>query len=483
MPDEPDTTEQSAPPAPAPEPPAAEAPTLSKGRRWTARGLILVAVLIGTLSVFATWAREQLLNTDQWVKTSTELLENKAISDEVANYLVDELYTNVNVSRELGDRLPPELQPLAPAAAAAVRQGLDRIAERALQNPRTQGLWSDANRVAHEQFVNVILERDRGAVTARQGVVVLDLRSILVQIGQRIGIPDSALQKIPASAANIEILRSDELKTAQNAAKLLKTGSFILSLLTIALLILAVWLPRGERRSTMLLAGWGLVVAGVIVLLARGIAGQAVVESLATTASIEPAATAAWGIGTSLLQTLGWQAVIIGIGVVIAAWLAGPSRPATAVRRAAAPALEQRPDLVGVGVGVAVLVLIAWAPIPALRRPAFVLILIALVVIGVVALRRQVQREFPDAQGAGFDLSWLRERGSAAAGGARRAAASAAARVSGSGDDEGAAASAAPPADPVEARIAQLERLAKLHDAGVLDDEELAAEKQRLLHA
>lgn len=484
MPDEPDTPEEPTTPEPASAAPATEEaapPPVSKGRRWTARGLILLAVLIGTLSVFATWAREQLLNTDQWVKTSTELLENKEISDQVANYLVDELYANVNVSQQLGERLPPELQPLAPAAAAAIRQGLDRVSQRALQNPNVQGLWSDANRAAHERFVDLILEQSDGAITAEQGVVVLDLRSILVRIGQQIGIPDSVLQKIPASAANIEILRSDELKTAQNTTQLLKTGSYLLSLLTILLLILAVWLARGERRSTMLLAGWGLVVAGVIVLVARGIAGQAVVESLATTASVQPAATAAWDIGTSLLKTLGWQAVIIGIGVVIAAWLAGGSRPATALRRASAPALDQRPDLVGVGVGVAVLVLIAWAPIPALRRPLFVLILIALVIVGVIVLRRQTQREFPDAEGSGFDLSWLRERGSAAAGGARRVASSAAARVSGPGTDEQESAPALPAADPAEARIAQLERLAKLHDAGVLDDDELAAEKERLL--
>jgi hypothetical protein len=485
MSDEPDTTE-----APATPDEAGAAPTegrgaapVSKGRRWSARGLILLAVLIGTMSIFATWAREQLLNTDQWVKTSTELLENPQISDELASYLVDELYANVNVSQELSDRLPPELQPLAPAAAAAVRQGLDRIAKRALQNPKTQDLWANANRTAHEKFVDIILEQNTGAVTAEQGVVVLDLRSILVQIGQRVGVPDAALQKIPASAAEIEIFRSDELESAQNAAQLLKTGSWILTFLTLGLFIFAVWLARGERRTTMLLAGWGLVVAGVIVLLARGLAGQAIVESIATTASTQETATITWDIATSLLKTLGWQAAIIGIGVVVAAWLGGPSRPATAVRRMSAPALQQRPDLTGIGVALVLLAVIAWAPIPALRRPAFILLLIVLVAIGFVALRRQTQREFPDADGTGFDLSWLRDRGSAAAGGARRVASSAAARVSGSGTEEPESAPAPPAADPAEARIGQLERLAKLHDAGVLDDDELAAEKQRLLRA
>lgn len=475
VPQDPDTPE-------GPEPAAApHAP--SKGRLWTARVLVILAVFLGALSIFATWAREQLLNTDQWVETSTELLENEAINDELANYLVDELYANVDVSQQLADRLPPEFQPLAPAAAAAVRQGLDRISHRALQNPRVQGLWSDANRVTHEQLVAVILEEQSGPVSTADGVVTLDLRSILTQIGQRIGLPNGVLARIPQQAAEIEIVRSDELKAAQTGARLLKTGSYVLTLLTLGLLIFAVWLARDRRRSTMIAAGWALIAAGAIVLLARGIAGQSLVDALTTTASVQPAAEAAWDIGTSLLLTLGWQAVFIGIAVVVAAWLGGPSRPATAVRRAAAPALRQRPDAVGIGVAVAFVLLLAWAPIPALRRPWFVLLLLVLLVVGVIALRRQTEREFPGAEGSGFDLSGLRARGAAAAGAARRMAGSATARVGG-GDDAGEpAAVATAPVDPAEARIAQLERLAKLHDAGVLDDDELATEKRRLLEA
>lgn len=455
--------------------PAPAEPT--KGRRWTARGLILVATLIATLSIFATWAREQLLNTDQWTKTSTELLQDKAINDQISNYLVDELYANVNVSQQLADRLPPDLQPLAPAASAAIRQGLDRVSTRVLQSPKTQDLWENANRVAHQKFRQAILDEKTQNVDLTNGNVTLDLRGVLIQIGQQIGIPDAALNKIPQSAASIEILRSDELKTAQNAAKLLNTGSYILTILALALLIFAVWLDRGERRSAMMLAGWGLIIAGVIVLLARGILGHTVVGDLATTASVQTAADNAWTIATSLLKTLGWQAVIIGFGVIIAAWISGPSRPATAFRRWSAPGLQQRPDLVGIGVGVALLVVIAWAPIPALRRPWFVLLLIVLVAVGVWALRRQTEEEYPDASTAGLDWAGMRERVSGVAAGARRSAGAAASKVSGGGS------AALPAADPSAARIEQLERLGKLRESGVLDDDEFAAEKAKLLQA
>lgn len=464
----PDESTQTKTPAPA-EP--------TKGRRWTARGLILLATLIATLSIFATWAREQLLNTDQWTKTSTELLQDKAINDQIANYLVDELYANVNVSQQLADRLPPDLQPLAPAASAAIRQGLDRVSTRVLQSPKTQDLWENANRVAHQKFRQAILDEKTQNVDLTNGNVTLDLRGVLIQIGQQIGIPDAALNKIPQSAASIEILRSDELKTAQNAAKLLNTGSYVLTILALALLIFAVWLDRGERRSAMMLAGWGLIIAGVIVLLARGILGHTIVGDLASTASVQTAADNAWTIATSLLKTLGWQAVIIGFGVIIAAWISGPSRPATAFRRWSAPGLQQRPDLVGIGVGVALLVVIAWAPIPALRRPWFVLLLIILVAVGVWALRRQTDEEYPDASTAGLDWAGMRERVSGVAAGAKRSAGAAASKVSGSGGD------ALPAADPSTARIDQLERLGKLRESGVIDDDEFAAEKAKLLQA
>ena len=48
------------------------------------------------------------------------------------------------------------------------------------------------------------------------------------------------------------------------------------------------------------------------------------------------------------------------------------------------------------------------------------------------------------------------------------------------GGDRGAGGAAV---DPEDARLERLERLADLHEKGVLTDEELAAEKARLLNA
>ena len=120
---------------------------------------------------------------------------------------------------------------------------------------------------------------------------------------------------------------------------------------------------------------------------------NSVVSALATTPSVEPAASAAWSIGTNMLRDVAGACVITGIPVVIAAWLAGPMRPAPAIRNWAAPWLIERPGI-AYGLLAALLALVvAWGPIPATQKPIPVLLMIVLAVFGLSVLRRQVAEE------------------------------------------------------------------------------------------
>jgi hypothetical protein len=281
---------------------------------------------------------------------------------------------------------------------------------------------------------------------------------VLTVIGERVGLPDAVVQKIPPQAASIEVLRSDELEQVQDAADLLKFLGLWLGFIVLLLYALAVWLAIGRRRQTLMFAGIGIIVAGLGALIARGLVAGAVVDDLVPSAAIQPAATAAFDIGTSLLYTLAWQAIIIGAATVLAAWLGGPSRPAVAIRRAIAPTLRDRPEVAYLVVAALYLLLVVWAPIPALRRPLFLLILAVLLGFGVWLLRRKTDAEFPE--GAEREGPGLRERASGVlnrGGGA----------VASTGDAD---------AD----RMAKLERLVALRDGGALDDAEFAAEKAKL---
>src|SRR3954452_21388422 len=149
--------------APLPRPPArwdarrmSTSAAVPKPHRGAVYALLAVASIAGFLAIFALWAQRQLLNTDNFTQSSTQLLENPAIRATVADYLVDQLYANVDVTGELQAALPPQFQALAGPAAGGLRTLADRGANEALQRPRVQAVWENASRQAHLALLKVL---------------------------------------------------------------------------------------------------------------------------------------------------------------------------------------------------------------------------------------------------------------------------------------------------------------------------------------
>jgi hypothetical protein len=186
------------------------------------------------------------------------------------------------------------------------------------------------------------------------------------------------------------------------------------------------------------------------------------VDSLASTEAVRPAATAAWTIGTDLLETLAWSTVFVGLPAIAVGLLLGPYGWAQHTRSRLAPLAHNRPEILyGVAV-LLVLLLIIWEPVPATRRLLPIAIFLAVFVGGAYALRRLTLEENPDPDAPAANGPGLRERAS-----------STAARMW--------------PAQGAEAgehapdQLARLERLVALRDGGALSDEEFEAEKAKLL--
>ena len=461
-------------------------PKISRGRRAAAIALIALAALVAFLAIFAIWLNRQALDTDNWTQTSSELLEEPVIRDQIAARLTDELYRSVDVEAVLQDVLPTRAEPLAGPAASALRGQVESRARRALERPALQGLWADANRVAHEQLM-LVLEGGGPTVSTEEGRVVLDVRELLARMQEQLGIGGRLRKVLPESATQVTILESEQLGLAQDAVRVLKSLPVVLIVLSLALGGAAMLVAPGWRRRALRAFGFGFVLAGAAALLARSVVGDMAVDSLASTAAAEPAVAEVWEIGTSLLVSVATAAIVYGIVMVAAAWLAGPTRWAVAARRMLAPYVRE-PAIAYGGLALAMALLVWWAPTPAWRNAIMVTILAGLLAAGVEALRRQVVREHPTATRASAGAR-RRERLAALAAGARRhgaelrtsiggRAASASERLATTSGERltGAAAS------PQDERLDQLERLARLQQAGLLDAEELRAEKERILH-
>jgi hypothetical protein len=366
-------------------------------RRWYVTALVIVATVLAFVAIFSLWVNRQALNTDNWTTTSSKLLQNKAIQTQVATFVVNQIYANVNVEATLKSKLPVQLQPLAGPVAGGLHDVAQSAAERALATGQVQDAWKQANRAAHKTLLKII---DGGSknISTTGGKVTLNLRSIVGQVAGQVGIDPAVANKIPASAGSLVILRSDQIDAAQKIAKAIRSLAIILTVLVFGLYALAVYLAHGRRRETLRSVGIGFIAAGAVALIVRGLAGTAVVDALAKNDAAKPAAEAVWSIGTGLLAQAAGSAVTFGVLLVIAAVFAGPTRYAVRLRRWAAPYLRDRPGVTYTAAGAIYLALIAWAPIAAFRKPLGILVFALLMILGTEVLRRQTAREFPDAR-------------------------------------------------------------------------------------
>jgi hypothetical protein len=358
--------------------------------RW-ALALIVLGAILTFAAIFSIWVNRQALNTDNWVNTSTRLIQNEKVRAQLSDYLANELFANVDVKGELEEALPEKLAPLAGAAAGGLEQLAPKVAERVFATPRFQELWEAANRKAHEELLTV-LNGGSSSLSTENGEVKLQLGAILEEIGEGSGVGETLVEKLPAEAGEITVLKSDELSLAQDVANLLRKLPIALTLVALLCFALAVYLsPR--RREALRSVGFAFVIAGLLSLGLRGFAGTYVVGGLSRTTAVEPAIEAVWSIGTSMLVTIATSAVIFGLLVALAAILAGPSRAAVKLRSLIAPYAQRSPAGYWGAALLIFIALVAWAPVTAFHKPLGLLVFALLFGAGAENYRRQLLEE------------------------------------------------------------------------------------------
>jgi Short C-terminal domain len=424
---------------------------VSGGRLLIARLLVVLATVFAVVAALAGYLRYQALDEDTFEDTTEELIANDRIREQLGDSVVEELFANIDVTAALEQRLPADQQALAAPLAGGLREFADRTVQRLLDRPRGQELLKDALVTSHEQLL-AVLDDETTAVSTEDGAVVLNLQPLVIQVGEQVAIVGRLAERLPDDTGRIEIMEADQLETAQDATQLFKTIGTWIWLLPVALAAAAIWVAHGARRRMLRTVAVGAIIAGLLLLIARRVAGSYLVDELATSTTIEEAATDAWDILTALLTDGAWTMIGIGVVALVGVWLAGPTSSGATARGWVAPVLA-RPD-VAFGVAAALmLLLILWGPTAQTRRPVQVLALAIVFGIGIWALRRITVREFPDASPSDMrgtaELAWARLRGAGGGGG----------------------------------RAAELERLGQLREQGVLSEEEFAAEKARVLRA
>src|SRR3954452_2547479 len=372
-------------------------PHLSRRRHIAVWALIIVAALIGVISSLTLWVKREMLDTTGWNKATTQVIQSPEVRSALSTYLVNQVYNNIDVAQSLRQRLPENLKPIADPLAAAVRQPATNAASALLARPRVQQLWITVTTLAHEKLLNVLENKTGFGVTTGNGEVVVDLHALVTEIGAEIGLPAAALERIPADAGQITLLKSDQLSAAQAGFQGLRVLSAWLLALVVALLVLAMYLARGMRREALRGIGWAFVAVGLILLIVRRVVGNYVLDAIAAP-TYRGSVHAIWLIGTAVLGQIAVASIIYGVVALLGTALAGPTGAATSVRHRIAPVLNDQVGLVAAGVGVLYLLIVLWGPTHALRAWWGILLFAGLIAAGIWQLRRQTLAEAATGQ-------------------------------------------------------------------------------------
>jgi hypothetical protein len=456
------TNIEQTPPTPTSTSTGTASPGNSRRRKLAIGVLVFVGSLMLCVAIFATWVDRVALDSSAWSDTTTTALQQPAVQTALSEYLVDQLYTNVDVPAALSQALPPRLQPLAGPIAVGAEPYIQRAVAAGLARPRVVELWRAANLRAHNELMT-ILNGGSGPLSTTSGTVVIDVSPIVGNLSSTLSQRTNGTVTLPPGTGQIVLLQSDQLSAAQSGVKLLRLASIPLALLALVVLAIAVAISR-DRRRTLRAVAIGVLAAALVLIFIRRVVGDVLIDALTTLPQNRDAGHAIWWVATERLGAANLTTVIVGLLLLVGTWFAGPGRRAVAARRNLTPYLRDPAIAYGTYAGI-VLVLLIWAPVPAASDPLTASILIILGALGIEALRRLAVREFPDHTerdlGHRMQQSITRTFSSTRSPSQPPAPAGATSAAAG--------------------RYADLERLASLRDRGILSDAEFNAEKSAVL--
>jgi len=236
------------------------------GRKWAVGILIFLGTILLILANVAFWAYFTLLNTNGWVATVGPLSKDPAVAGLVSQYVVGQLFEQVDVQGAAEEVLPPELQLLAGPLTMGLEQVADEATTRLIMTEAFNGVWVAANRTVHGIVID-ILKGKGDRLYFQEGDLVLDFSGVYDFIQDQLGARDLNLNLFPqAPGGRLVLMSSYQVAVLQEVVSYLTAIGLLLPLLTILAFGAAVWVSLW-RRQTVIWIGSMMAVAMLVSLM------------------------------------------------------------------------------------------------------------------------------------------------------------------------------------------------------------------------
>lgn len=328
--------------APTPAPPRDP----GRSRSIAAVTLIVLACLLAPLAVVSVWASREVSDTDRYVQTVAPLAQNtdlqNAVTDDITNQIsqrvnINDLTTQVLTAisnQGLSPQAAATLQGLNGPIAAGVESFLHNSVAKIVESQAFETAWEIANRNAHQQLVALLSGKEGGAVTAKNGMVQINLGPFIAQVKQQlISQGFGFANQIPVINTSFTLLESQQVTRAQFAYRALNALGLWLPIVALLLGLIGVYVAKNHRHA---LIGFGLGVAASMLLLGAGLAVVRPIYLNAVPTDVLPrnAAGAVFDTLVRFLRDALRATALAGLVVAAGAFLTGQSETAVRTRGA-----------------------------------------------------------------------------------------------------------------------------------------------------
>ena len=304
--------------------------------------LIVIGCVLAPLAGVAVWARNQVTNTDRYVRTVAPLASDPAIQQAVADQITAQIFTYLDVQGltnqavdalaarglrpQVADRLRGFAGPLSSGIQGFVRTEVGKI----VQSQAFADAWVQANRVAHQALVKALTGQGEGAVTVEGDTVTLNLAPFIETVKARLAEGGFDLaERIPEVNASFVLFDVKNLTQARSAFDLLNTLGIWLPIIAIVLLGIGVFVAKDHRRA-LVGAAVGVAVAMVGLGLALAVFRTIYLDALPAAVLPHDAAAVLYDTIVAYLR-LGLRTVLV-LALVVAAGAFLTGQSATALR-------------------------------------------------------------------------------------------------------------------------------------------------------
>lgn len=306
--------------------------------------VIVIATILVPVSIVTAWARVQLVDEEAFVATLAPLTEEPEVQQLIVDEVTEAIDAQVDFAaltdqvfdgiEDLG--LPPAaetaLDVLRAPAAQGVQSLVNSAVERVVSSDAFSDVWAFTLRGVHRAVSTAATADGGGVVVLTNEGMGIALGPIIEQVKVRLvdsGVAVAAL--IPAIDRTIIIGDGQSLIAFRTVYALADVGGWWLSIVTIALFVLAILIAR--RRSVAVIgSGVGLLIGGSVLAVGFGI-GATASSLVAVELGLSPS-----GLGViyeQLTASMAQSAMVIallGVLIAIVGWSMGSSRSAVVAR-------------------------------------------------------------------------------------------------------------------------------------------------------